>query len=562
MCLSSLGENQSFVSGKRNLSRLPAPTSRAFQPVLTNVVAAPQAPTSSSASSSYATVERSRQTPQSISPRQPYTGSTSQNQSSSTGHAGHSTGASQYYDLTESACNGNDSNTHRNATTLSNSLSSSDQKGSYLQERDIRYGNGAVGTDHIAEHNTRHAEHDSALLQQQRQQHSLQQLQYQQQQLQQQQRQQYEQNKQQSEQYQYQQSSYWNSVMERTSGSARPAHPIMTRDEQYRSISNSQSNRNHGAHADSLNDHQAQGGYSFRQTDGPASSSVGSWAHPTADQNHPLQHSNELSVTHPDYTYQQHAFIPNGNSTQTGSANGHCPSPQSKNASHSNNSSSEKKRKREKLQYVNFVQKSIQSDFKRQKASCDGSYDRFQDHSNGQIKSNGQDQRSRSGSLKDESGFISVKDPSYNKNEHRQNQNGTALAALLPSSSQSHISYALYDSAPTLPGNRYSDHSSSVPSDGSSSSQVSLGSRPQGSIPQSDNDLAVLLLAISGTPSQISAPSLSLPTLDLNSFTSNMDKHYPSNHSDHKASYAHQSHIGGDVAVKHMNSPPQLLDPL
>ena len=590
LCLSSIGDNLSFLSSKRLISKTiqqAVPMSRMHQQTPARPVTAQQAPTSSS----HAAFERSRQT-QSISPRQPHMGSTPSSNSSSAsatatvpGLPGHSSGASQYHDLTEDRYDPHDSNTHRNTTSLSNSH----MNGLSLQEREIRYGNTANGTSSLrAEQlssSSRQTEHEYALQQQQQQRHQYalqqqhyqkqllqqQQLQQQQQQLQQQQLQQYEQNKQQSEQYQHQQSNYWNSVMERTNGSSHPAHPVMTRDEvayQYRNVSSGQNNRNYGAHTDSGNSHQTEGGPSFGQIDGAASSSARNGASSIADHNRQVPHSNELSAAHQDYIYHQHAYIPNGNSSQMDSANGHCPSPQSKNSG-SNNNSSEKKRKREKLHYVNFVQKSAQTDYKRLKAASDGSFDRYQENPNGQRDMCGQDQRSRSGSLKDECKIAPVKVSTHSTNEHRQSHDCTSATPLL-SSSQSHVSVATHHSVAMTSDHRHSDHSSSVglgrnssSSCSSSSSHTDLGSRPQSSsAPQSDNGLAVLLLAISGTPPQSSTSSLSLPALDLNSFASNMDKHFPLNHNDHNASYTHQSHTSGDGAVKLMNSPPQLLDPL
>jgi hypothetical protein len=568
LCLSSLGENQSFLAGKRIISRQSVPMSRAYHQTPARSVTAPEAPTSSSASSSYTAAERSRQN-QSVTPRQPYMCSIpplNPSSASAPGLQGHSTGASQYHDLTENRYNGSDSNTPHNTAASSHPSSGSDLiNGLSSQEREIRYGNAAVGTDPTEEplgSSTRQTNDGYA---QQQHRYSLQQQHYQQQQLQ---LQQYEQNKQQSERYQYQQSNYWNTVMERTNGSSQPAHPVMTRDElayQYRNISSSQSNRNFTAHTDSRNTHQAEGGPPFELTDGAASSSASSRAYSADDQSRQLQHCNSLSSTYPDHTPHQRAFIPNGSSTQIGGANGHCPSPQSKNFSRSNNDSGEKKRKREKLQYVNYVQKSAQTDLMRQKAAKDGSSDRYQDHSIRQIDVNDRDQLNRNGIFKDGSQAASTKDSLYDTNQHRQNQNGIAVTPSLPSS-QSHVSNAVHHSAATIPGNRYAGRSSSSDlSDGFNSTHTNSGNRPQNSSvssPQSDNGLAVLLLAISGTPSQTSTPLLSLPTLDLNSFASNMDKHFPVHHSDHKVSHALQSHTAGDGAAKLMNSPPQLLDPL
>jgi hypothetical protein len=544
--------------------------SRAYHQTPARSVIAPQAPTSSSsASSCYAAAESSRQT-QSVSPRQPHMGSTPPlNRSSplAPGLQGHSNGASQYHGLTENRRNGSDSYAHSNTAASSHPSSGSDHfNGLSSLEREIRYGNAAVGTDPTEEllgSNTRQTNDGYPQQWHQQQQYSSQQQHYQQQQLQ---LQQYEQNKQQSEQYQYQQSNYWNTVMERTNGSSHPAHSVMTRDEltcQYRNISNSQSNRNCRAHTDNGNTHQAEGVPSLGQADGAASSSAGSRAYSTVDQSRQLQHCNSLSLssTYPEHSLHQRAFIPNGSSA----TNGYSPSPQLKNSSCSNNDSSEKKKKREKLQYVNYVQKSAQTDLKRQKAANDGSSDHYQDHSIGPIGINDRDQLYRGGSFKDDSKSASAKDSSYITNQHRQNQNGTAVSPLLPSS-HLHVSNAVHHSADTFPSNRFAVRSSSsAASDGVNSSHTNSGNRPQNSsasIPQSDNGLAVLLLAISGTPSQTSEPLLSLPTLDLNSFASNMDKHFPLHHSDHKASYALQSHTGGDGATKLMNSPPQLLDPL
>jgi hypothetical protein len=545
--------------------------SRAYQQTPARSVTAPQAPpSSSSASSCYAAAERSRQT-QSVSPRQPYMGCTpplNRTSPPAPGLQGHSNGASQYHDLKENRRNGSDSYAHRNTAASSHPSSGSDHfNGLSSLEREIRYGNAAVGTDPTEEllgsDNRQTNDGYPQQWHQQQQQYSSQQQHYQQQQSQ---LQQYEQNKQQSEQYQYQQSNYWNTVMERTNGSSHSAHPVMTRDEltcQYRNISNSQSNRNFRADTDNGNTHQAEGIPSFEQADGAASSSAGSRAYSTVDQSRQLQHCNSLSLsaTYPEHCLHQRAFIPNGCSA----ANGYCPSPKLKNSSCSNNDSSEKKKKREKLQYVNYVQKSAQTDFKRQKAANDESSDHYQDHSIGSIGINDRDQLYRGGSFKDDSQSASAKDSSYITNQHRRNQNGTAVSPLLPSS-HLHVSNAVHHSAYTFPSNRFADRSSSsAASDGVDSRHTNSGNRPQNSsasITQSDNGLAVLLLAISGTPSQTSEPLLSLPTLDLDSLASNMDKHFPLHHSDHKASYALQSHTGGDSATKLMNSPPQLLDPL